>query len=111
MWARVFEIALGLWLVISPFIFMHGPEATSLWVNDLACGSAIILLALLSFWRPGRHAHFGIGLLAIWLIGFGYMAGHPAPAAAQNHILLGLTLLMFAIIPNEANLPPEPWRT
>ncbi len=110
MWARVVEIMLGLWLVISPFVFGHAAADRSLWTNDLACGFAIVTLALLSFWHPLRYAHLGIGVVALWLIAFGYLAGHPAPPASQNHILLGLLLVMFAIIPNEANLPPRPWR-
>jgi hypothetical protein len=111
MWARVIEVMLGLWLVVSPFIFQHSAESRNLWVNDLTCGFATVTLALFSFWRPLRYAHLAIGGIAVWLIGFGFLAGHPAPPASQNQILVGLLLAMFAIIPNEANLPPEPWRS
>jgi hypothetical protein len=110
MWARVIEVMLGLWLAISPFIFRHAAEDGELWINDLACAFAIVALALLSFWQPLRYAHLAIGVVALWLIVFGYIGGYPAPPASQNHILLGLLLVTFAIIPNEANLPPRSWR-
>jgi hypothetical protein len=55
--------------------------------------------------------HFFTALLALWLIGVGYLAAsRPGPPGAQNEIITGLLLLMFAVIPNEADLPPEPWR-
>jgi hypothetical protein len=42
----------------------------------------------------------------------GWMAARGEPtAAAQNHIVLGLLLAMFAIIPGEASAPPLPWRS
>jgi hypothetical protein len=110
MWARVIEVMLGCWLAISPFIFGHPPGARTLWTNDLTCGFVIAILALLSFWFPLRYMHIAIVVPAIWLIIVGFLSGYPAPPASQNHILLGLLLLMFAIIPNEANLPPRPWR-
>jgi hypothetical protein len=37
-------------------------------------------------------------------------APYPTPVALQNDLMLGLLLLMFAIVPNEASLPPEKWR-
>jgi hypothetical protein len=110
MWARVVEVMLGLWLLISPFIFGHSAGNTGLWINDLVCGFLLMTLALLSFWHPLRYAHLAIGIVALWLIAFGFFVPYPAPPASQNHILLGLVLLMFAIIPNDANLPPPSWR-
>ncbi len=110
MWARVVEVMLGCWLGLSPFIFRHAAEEKGFWLNDLLCGFAVITLALLSFWGPLRHAHLAIGVVALWLVVFGFLTASPAPPASQNHILVGLALLMFAIIPNEANLPPHSWR-
>jgi hypothetical protein len=112
MWARVIEIMLGCWLAVSPFIFRHAADEKVLWFNDLFSALAVIMLALISFWPPLRYAHVAIVVVALWLIGFGFWAsGFPASPALQNDILVGLLLLMFAIIPNEANLPPRAWRT
>ncbi|WP_437914095.1 hypothetical protein WME73_48865 [Sorangium sp. So ce302] len=110
MWARVVEVMLACWLAVSPFIFRHGGR-TELWVSDLGCAAIVMTLALASFWRPMRYAHGGIAVVAIWLVAFGYFrCGSPPPAAAQNDILTGLLLLMFAIVPNDASQPPTPWR-
>jgi hypothetical protein len=111
MWARIIEVMLGCWLAVSPFIFRHAADEKVLWLNDLFSALAVIMLALISFWPPLRYAHVAIVVVALWLIGFGFWAsGYPAPPALQNDILVGLLLLMFAIIPNEANLPPPAWR-
>ena len=110
MWPRVVEITLGLWLMSSPFIFQHGPHSRFLWSNDLTSGFCVAALAILSFWRPLCHIHLGIVVIGVWLIGFGLVSAsaHSTPAS-QNHIVLGLLLLMFAIIPNRASLPPARW--
>jgi hypothetical protein len=103
MWARVIEVMLGLWLAVSPFVFRHAADNTTLWINDFACGFAVVTLALVSFWRPLRYAHLAIALVALWLIVYGFITPYPAPPASQNHILLGLVLVMFAIIPNDTS--------
>ena len=110
MWARVIEVMLGCWLAMSPFIFRHGPEERVLWTNDFVSATLVIVLALISFWPPLRFAHVANLLVALWLIAFGFWASYPAPPALQNDIVVGLLLLMFAIIPNEATLPPRRWR-
>ncbi len=111
MWARVIEVMLGCWLAMSPFIFRHAADERVLWFNDLLSALAVVVLALVSFSPQLRCAHLAILVVALWLIGFGFWpSAYPAPPALQNDIVVGLLLLMFAIIPNEANLPPRPWR-
>jgi hypothetical protein len=107
MWARVSEVVLGCWLALCPFVFAHRER----WFIDVGTGLAVALLALLSFSRPLRHAHLGTGLLAAGLLLHSYLLPTPVPEGVQHHILLGLTLMVFSIIPNHANLPPESWRS
>jgi hypothetical protein len=110
MWARVIEIMLACWLAVSPFIFRHAASERRLWWTDLGCALAVSILSLLSFWPPLRHANLAIISVGLWLIGFGLLAApYPTPPALQNDILVGLLLLMLAIVPNEANLPPRAW--
>ena len=109
MWARVVEFMLGCWLAVSPFIFAHG-ENQMLWIADFSAALLVMTLAVLSYWTPTRHAHFGIALVALTMIGFGRLAGGAEVSPAlQNHIAIGLLLLMFAIIPNHASHPPRAW--
>jgi hypothetical protein len=101
MWARVSEVLLGVWVFCSPFIFHSADHAIS--TNDVICGLAISAFALLSFTRTFRHAHFATIAVAAWLVVLGFLTPAPAPPASQNHILSGLLLLMFSIIPNHAS--------
>jgi hypothetical protein len=111
MWARVIEVMLGCWLAVSPFIFRHDTDDRLLWLNDLFSATAVTLLALVSFWSRLRFAHVANIAIALWLIAFGFwVSSYPTPPALQNDIVVGLLLLMFAIVPNEASRPPRPWR-
>ncbi|MCA9108532.1 MAG: SPW repeat protein [Planctomycetaceae bacterium] len=110
MWSRVVEVVLGCWLLMSPFLFHHAGDETGLWVNDLTSGCAVILFGILSYWYPARHAHLLSLLVGGWLMVFAYFAGFgDTPAASQNHLIVGLLILMFAIIPNDADRPPSDW--
>ena len=101
----------GMWLALSPFIFGHDAREVILWVNDFAAASAIAIFALLSYWPPARYAHLLTVAVALWLLGFGrFGSPAPIPPALQNEIAVGLLLLMFAIVPNYASMPPQPWR-
>lgn len=110
MWARVVEFMLACWLAASPFIFHHSESARALWRNDFAIAVVVGAAALLSYWRPTMHAHLFTLVAAIWLIGFGRfgLEGSPGPGM-QNEIVVGLLLLMFAIVPNNASQPPRYW--
>ena len=111
MWPRVAELMIGCWLVLSPLIFRGTLAVEQFAVVDVAAGGVVIALSLLSFWRRTEWAHFGTGLLALALGVFAYFGfERPAPPAAQNEITVAMILLLLAIIPNEANLPPKPWR-
>ena len=111
MWARTVEVMLGLWLAASPFIFRHPADEPALWWSDLGCAFLVVTISLLSFWSRTAHAHFLNVLVALWLVGFGYFgSGDPPTPAAQNSLVTGLLLLLLAILPSQATLPPEEWR-
>jgi hypothetical protein len=107
---RVIEVMLGCWLAMSPFIFRHPANDRVLWFNDLFSAIAVIVLAVISFWPPLRFAHVANLAVALWLIAFGFwVSPYAAPSALQNDIVVGLLLLMFAIVPNDATQPPGLW--
>lgn len=110
MWARVVEFMLSCWLAASPFIFHVSDSARALWRNDFLAAICVGGASLLSYWRPTRHAHLFTAVVAIWLIGYGRFGaeGSPGPGM-QNEIVVGLLLLMFALVPNHASLPPRRW--
>ena len=106
MWPRFVEMALGAWLVASPFVL--APASQELSVNARVTGPVVLALAVLSSWKLTRLAHLAIVPVSLWLTAFGWLhSGEPAPAQAQNALLVGLLLFMFAIVPNHATLPPR----
>jgi hypothetical protein len=111
MWARTAEVMLGLWLAASPFIFGHPPDEPALWWNDFGAAFLMVTVSLLSFWGRASHAHLLNILVGLWLVGFGYFgSGDPPSPAAQNDLIVGILLLMLAIVPSHAALPPWEWR-
>ena len=111
MWARVVEMMLGAWLAASPFVFRHPADQDAWWWTDLGAAGAVVVFALASYWRPLQHAHLLTAGVGAWLIGFGYLGSpYPTPPALQNDIVVGLVLIVFAIVPNEASQPPRAWR-
>lgn len=114
MWARHMELALGLWMAVSPFALRHDPAAAGLWLHDYASALVLVVVPLLAHWRPARYAHLALLAFAAWLIGAGWWqtwtSAGPLAAAHQNWILVGLTVAMLAVIPTEPSRPPEPYR-
>ena len=111
MWPRVIEGMLGCWLLVTPLVFRNTAAVEDYTTSALGSGAIVIVMALLSFWEPPRFARFGTLGVSLWLTLHGFFAAErPGPPAAQNEILIGLTLLLFAIIPNEASRPPRAWR-
>lgn len=113
MWPRLLEGALGAWLLASPWV-VGTPAAAPLRAGGLdlvpvAAGLALIGLTLAAF--RFQHAHVAVLVLGVALIAFNWLAyPRPGPASAQNGIVVGLLVCLFAIIPNESDRPPEGWR-
>lgn len=110
MWSRVVEVMLGLWLILSVFIFRHPTSEWSWWATDLTCGLLVMCLSLCCFHWPLRWMHWLLIPVALWLVGFGYFGEpYPTPPALQNDLFVGLLLGMFALIPSHSNTPPDGW--
>lgn len=108
MWGRVVEIMTAVWLGFSPFIFRTEPPTSLIWL-DFCLALAITVLAALSYWRPTRHAHLVTLGVAGAMVIYGRFAELPPPPAQQNHIVVGLFLLMIAVVPNQASQPAKQW--
>jgi hypothetical protein len=110
-WPRICELLLALWLIASPFVLGRAERLAHVRVDVLA-GVVVAVLAALSFGARRRRAHLGNVIVAAALAVHGYvLAGTEPSAAAQNHLLVGLTLLMIAVIPSDASRPPAAWRS
>lgn len=111
MWPRVVELMTGLWLCMSPLIFRRTEAIDQFVAVDLSVGAAVVALSLLSFWSLTARAHLLTAVLAVGLGGLAYAGWErPGPPAAQNELVVALILLLFGIIPNDCNQPPDTWR-
>lgn len=110
MWSRVIEFMLACWLAVSPFIFRHDPEDFFLWAHDLICATLIGVCALVSFNSRLHRAHLLILPIAAWLVARAFLSEPPPAPALQNHIVVGLLLLMLAVIPCRSSQPPRKWQ-
>jgi hypothetical protein len=65
----------------------------------------------LCFWPPLSKAHLlhlGIGA---FLVATGFLAPtSPPPPALENHVIVGLLLILFGILPSNASESPRGWR-
>lgn len=108
MWGRDMELSLGLWLMISPFVFGHAAPDL---LHDLLVGGIVVTLACLAYWRPLRRIHLVQLAIAFWLIAWGWLGTRDGrPPHHQNHVIVGLLLAAFSLVPPKAAQPPRPWR-
>lgn len=113
MWPRIAELLIAAWLAASPLVLpphANPPGNVPPWLSDVVCAGLIAVCALLSFTRRLGWLHFMEIPVAAWLVGYGFLAASQSAPALENDILVGLVLPLFAIIPNQATLPPLSWR-
>lgn len=111
MWPRAVELMLGLWLAVTPFVFLRDSGTAEVWAPAFGGALLICLFSSLSFMNRARRAHLLNMPLALALCAYGYlMAGTPPAPIFQAFLVTGLVLLLFAFIPPEANQPPLSWR-
>lgn len=105
MWARICEIILAVWLVISYFAFEYHS------VEGVICAVLILIFALLSYIDKLNKMHLCQIIPTGWLIYLGFVYPTPwIPMGLQNYIVVAVLLLMFTIIPSNASDHPRPWK-
>jgi hypothetical protein len=107
MWARYFDFSIAAWLLISHSIFSYPDEITHLLANDLICALLIAAFTALSWVEKLEKIHLCSVVVAFWLVSYGYYFPEPT---LQNHMVIGLTLMMTALVPTHASEPPRGWR-
>lgn len=111
MWARVVEFMLGCWLLCSPFIFRADHRAGVDSLIDFGLGGLVIFLAALAFWKPTGYAHLVTLVVSLFMVLVPRFTLSPEiPPAGQNYMLVGLLLMMFAMVPNQAFATPRAWQ-
>jgi hypothetical protein len=109
MWARISEIICGLWLIGSRFFLSYGDMPLN--ESDFIIPALTLLFAALSYVGPLNKMHLFQVIPAGWLLYISYSYPTPwLPFGLQNHILVALLLLTFALIPSKASDHPRPWK-
>lgn len=108
MWPRIFELFIAGWLFFSSIVFDY-PSDLFLWISDAICSFLITIFAILSFFKRFEKMHLYTIVIALWMLGGGFILEAPLPIL-QNQIIASLFLAMFAILPSHCNRSPRLWR-
>lgn len=101
LWAPFFNIALGIWLLVSPPLI--GLTSRALVVSDIVSGAALIVFAALSLsWRLA-WARWVCAAIGAWVMSAPILFWAPTAAGYLNDTLVGVLVIGFAVL-----VPPEP---
>lgn len=121
LWCHFANIALGLWLVSSPFIFGmaqnwmqagelitptgRGLAYSDTWMSlsDIITGTLVVVFAMLSLSRDAGWARWTVAALGFWLLFAPLLFWTPSAAAYANDTLVGALVIAFAVA-----IPPAP---
>lgn len=125
LWCHFVNIALGLWLISSPFAFglaenwlqaayLGAPNgrglaysATWMTLSDIATGALIVLFATLSLSRDAGWARWTTAALGLWLLFAPVVFWTQSPAAYANDTLVGALVIAFAVaLPSAPGISP-----
>lgn len=109
MWARHFEISLAIWLSLSWLILRYPEDSSLLMFHDFFIAAIITTISLLNY--KYRYIHLLNFFTSLWLITLAFISNTPTTNAPyQNYMVIGLTLLIFTVIPPKASDPPKKWK-
>lgn len=125
LWCHFANIALGLWLISSPFVFglaqnwllpgdMITPTGRGLvysdtWMtmSEIITGMLIVIFGLLSLSRDAGWARWTVAALGLWLLFAPLLFWTPNAAAYANDTLVGALVITFAVaIPSAPGISP-----
>ena len=93
--ARYINLLLGVWLVISAFVWQHTIEQqTNAWI----VGVLVAVFALVAIGR--ERARYLNTLLSVWLFASIWVLPTVAEATQWNHGLVALAVFIFSLVPN-----------
>jgi hypothetical protein len=100
MGARVFQIVLGLWLLVSTWLMPQGQAAS---LNGLICGVLCIAFAAVSIKVPVvKYANTALGL---WLFFTAFAFGGMASTTVWNQAIVASGIFVFSLAPVETEVP------
>jgi hypothetical protein len=99
---RVVQMALGVWLIFSPFILGFSGHRAAMW-NNIAIGLLCLFLAAGSKWEDGGVQAL-IVPLGIWLFMSPFVLGFSRASFVLNNIIMAFVVISWGLI-------SEGWRS
>lgn len=97
-WQDWAMLALGIWLLLSPFILQYGDFAGKAALNSYVLGIGLVVFATAALLRPRMWEEWANLALGVWLILSPFALSFEAEAIARwNHIVLGILICADAI--------------
>ena len=125
LWCHFANMALGLWLICSPFVFGmaqnwmvavdpitptgRGLLYSDTWMtlSEIITGALIVVFAALSLSRDAGWARWTVAGLGLWLLFAPLLFWTPSAAAYANDTLVGALVIAFAVaIPTAPGINP-----
>lgn len=125
LWCHFANIALGLWLISSPFVFglaqnwlqagdlltpnERGLIYSDTWMtmSEIITGALIVGFGLMSLSRDAGWARWTVAALGLWLLFAPLLFWTPSAAAYANDTLVGTLVIAFAVaIPSAPGINP-----
>lgn len=94
-WARFANLALGVWLFLSAFIWQHSPASkTNTWI----LGVIIALVSLSARRAPGSR--FGNTAAAVWLFFSTLAISQYSQGTTWNNLIVAIGVFLCSFVPN-----------
>jgi len=93
-----FNIAAGLWLLLSPYILGFAAITVAL-VNNILLGIVIGVLALFRVYKPEKTSWLSVvnAILGLWLIISPFALSFGSAAPIWNNVILGIIVVVMAV--------------
>jgi hypothetical protein len=97
-WARGLNAALGIWLIISAYLWPHATgQITNAWIVGLL---AIAFAAVAAYSAP--QARYANTVLGIWLFISAWAVVTMSVATVWNNVIVGALMFVFSLVPNQS---------
>lgn len=93
--ARVSNMVLGVWLVLSAYLWRH---SAPMLVNAVLVGSLVVAFAILAAQGLTWARHLNTAV-AIWLFVSALFLPRLSTASVVNHLIVALAILLFSLMP------------
>jgi hypothetical protein len=95
-WENWLDLALGVWLLLSPWLLQFGGDATAV-TNSVVIGFLIIVAEVFTFSTLGALEELIDLVLGLWLVVSPWILNISSRVASADFVIVGLLVLGLAI--------------